>query len=201
MPQVDRAGIFKAAPPTEYALEKSKEGAWGVRFRFELTDYLNGSEWVDWSVYGQHAYGTVWFLRKDGKPNVRGVETLRDVLGWDGDPASIENRTWTPPACQVVVKADEYNGKTRFRVEWINPWTIRCRSGNDSDVADLKARFGPTLRACLEHAVNAPKPNGKPFRRRRARPIDRPRRKQGAGLWRSVQRMPPSQAADHDKLT
>ena len=167
MPQVDRAGIFKAAPPTEYALEKSKEGAWGVRFRFDLTHYLNGSEWVDWSVYGQHAYGTVWFIRKDGKPNDRGVETLRDVLGWDGNPDSIENKTWQPPACQVVVKADEYDGKTRFRVEWINPLDHQgagLKGANDSDVADLKARFGATLRALFgTQAVKAPKPNGKPL--------------------------------------
>lgn len=166
MIQIDRAGKFRG-PIIEYGLERSKEGAWAVVLKIAIHEWLSGTnEWEDWQAYNFCVYARVYFIKKDGRPNEKGVEMLRDTLGWDGDPYSIERKLWQPPACQVLVKANEYNGQTSYRGEWIDPYDYEgsgVGQASPEDVAALATTHGSQLRAMFgTKPVTAPPPTGKP---------------------------------------
>jgi len=122
MQPCDREGVFKATI-TEYGLSEMESGAVGVNIRASLLSMWKPGEdyWEDWAQYEMEAEGTIWILKKDNKgPNDLGVKSLIEFAGWDGDVASITNATWQTLPCQVVVKRDEYNGQTRYKIAFIN---------------------------------------------------------------------------------
>lgn len=159
---VDREGIFKAAPNAGLSLETSKDGAVCVSMNFALTDYLNGDQWMDWAQYGQHVYGRLWFIKKDGSTNPTAIATLKDVIGWDGDPASLA--TLQTPAVQLTVKNEPYNGKDSFKADWINPvdYVPQAKSVAKDDISKLASLHGAKLRAAFGPTKATPKPSPKP---------------------------------------
>jgi hypothetical protein len=162
MPPIDREGIFRAKV-TDIGFRPPKEGVKTrmVAMKFVATEMLVDTEWKDWSEYGAEVYGDVCLIKKDGTIHERGVETLRDALGWDGSAASIENGTFEPWACQIVVAYDEYDGKTRLKVQWINHFNSEGGSGmkkaTPNDTKGFDAQHGAAMRAiCTKATTKAP---------------------------------------------
>ena len=166
MPEIDREGIFKVAPGAETAIEDADSGAVCAVFKFRITDALINGNWEDWSEHGFEAYARLWFIKKNnGGLNTTAVETMRDVLGWDGSIESISNGTWEVPACQITVKNEPYKGQDRFKVSYINPFDYsgKLNSANPDAIAKIQSLYGSQLRAlCGAKAVTPPKPAGKP---------------------------------------
>lgn len=153
MPQIDREGIFKVAAGGQHGLEKADSGAVAVAIKFKITDKLEGNDWQDWSAYSYETWARLWIIGKDGNVNEKAIQTLRDILGWDGDLDSVGAERWQLPACQVNVKADTYDGKTKYKAEWINPIDYvpdsRPKSAPPETVQSLKNQFGAQIRACF----------------------------------------------------
>lgn len=149
MPQVDREGIFKAAAGAGVSLKQVASGAMAVTLNLRLTDYLNGNEWVPWSEYGQHVYADIWLIKTDGSVNQTAVETLKNVLGWDGNPDTLESLE--TPAVQVTVKAETRNNQTYYNGTWINPLDyLPGPKPLDTSILDqLKKAHGSKLRAAF----------------------------------------------------
>jgi hypothetical protein len=63
---------------------------------------------------------------------------------------------------QITVKEEEYQGKKRLKVSWVNPgdYSPRPEAASDGDVARLQVRFGSLLRAAA--AVATKKAPAKP---------------------------------------
>lgn len=163
MPLIDREGIFRATP-VEFVKRPAKDGAKTVMLglKFVIAEYLEAGEWKDWREFGYEAFGDYCVVKKDGTLNETTVEFLRDGLGWDGQTLGVDGIK----PCQIVVKAEEYKGKPRFKPEWINPWDHEgggMAAATPDDERGFFAQFGPQLRAiCGSKATAAPKPNGAP---------------------------------------
>lgn len=159
---IDREGIFRGNVKS-YRHVKGKSGAMGIELTCDVLDYLDGGTWTDWAPHGFEAEGTVWYLKKNGSLNDRAVETLRDVLEWDGKIESVMDGSWKPPAIQFTVKweADD-KGRSRLKISYFNPWDYKGQMG-DADIAAWKQDIGPKLRAMFgSKAHNPPPPPPKP---------------------------------------
>lgn len=146
---VDREGVFRAEIK-EFGIKESDSGAVGISIKAELTEFWNGAEWEPWTEYGMEAIGDVWIVKKDKSINQSGTESLIRYAGWDGDILSIVNATWQPTPIAVVIKADEYKGNVRYRVEFVNDYS-RVPGGlsmvSPEKANELKTRYGSQLRA------------------------------------------------------
>ncbi len=49
----------------------------------------------------------------------RTVKTLREVFGFDNDFEKVVEQVTGKP-CSIVVEAEEYEGKTRMKIKWVN---------------------------------------------------------------------------------
>lgn len=158
---LEREGIFKARP-VKWAVRKAESGAVSVNLQLLILAQLDGDDWVSWEAAEDHfVYGDFYVVKKDGKINSAAVERLVGSLGWDGDLRSVFG---DPPrvVVQATVKADTYNGVTRYKASWLNPENYVPGSFGESedDVKQLQARYGSLLRAAASGAVKAgaPKP-------------------------------------------
>lgn len=163
---VDREGIFRGTI-TEYGLKEMESGAVAVSIKAKLDEFYQADAWHPWAEYEQEAQGDIWVLKKDnGGPNDKAIASLVRCAGWDGEFTSITNETWKPTPAQFVVKREEYNGQTRFKIAFVNEFD-RSPSGSMGNVdqakaKELQARFGSQLRAIVGNSKRAAPPNGSP---------------------------------------
>lgn len=171
---VNCEGTFKAQIES-YGLKEMESGSVAVSIRAHLLDLWNGEGWEPWGDSNVEAAGDLWIVKKDGTLNSGQVEALIKCAGWDGNLESIVNETWRPTQCQVVVKADEYQGQTRYKIAFINDLnrTPGMMGNVDAGKAkELQARHGAALRALAGNAKRngAPAPASKPATPPPARP-------------------------------
>jgi hypothetical protein len=156
---LDRDGTFKGRPVSwrVKTFESSRSVAIAIEFGVvaQLIEQLdeNGDkvfEWQDWSEYAEvRVRGDYFVVKKDGQPNVGTCEQLAGSLGWNGSLKAVS--AGKPPDCvvQVAVKADTYNGETRYKAGWMNPEDyVPTGGGADAEtVEQLESQFGSLLRA------------------------------------------------------
>lgn len=150
MPYIEREGRFRAVV-TKFGLEPSSTSASvGFKCWFNLVYEWSAVHrmWNELSGLDTTT-GTTWFIGRDGLPNEKAVETLKNALGWDGDVDSLDGKTsWRPLNCQVTVEREDYKGKAKYRARWINPWEDTYKGGDKTPkatpalVANIKAAFG-----------------------------------------------------------
>lgn len=169
MPEVDRAGHFQAEI-IDYGLKDAESGAVAVGLKVKLLAEWNqdAEQWDDWTQYDVDAIGDVYVVKKDGKLNEGQVKSLVQFAGWDGSLESIAERSWQPTKCQVQIEADEYKGKTRFRVGFINEFGRKpgpsINTVDNVKAKELQARHGAALRALTGNLrrTAAPSPSSRP---------------------------------------
>lgn len=154
MRRLDRPGIFKARA-LSWAVRTAESGAVAIAFEYVVLAQLDGTEWIDWSGAEEHSvFGDTYVVKKDGSVNTSGVEQLVAAFGWNGDLRSVVG---APPqvAIQINVKEEEYLGRKRLKVSWVNPgdYSPRPEAASDGDVARLQVRFGSLLRAAAAVAT------------------------------------------------
>ncbi len=164
MPNIDREGIFRGEV-VEAVMRQPKEGSassiMGLKIRIEqmLGEH---NQWVEWSSYGFEVYADVVIVRKNGELHENGCSQLRDAFGWDGDLDNLPTGR-----CSFTVKADEYEGKTRYKADWINPYEYvpqGMKAADEATIQSMKATIGPKLRAFFgaTKPLNPPKPTTPP---------------------------------------
>ena len=156
---LDREGIFKARLLGWKVLDV-KSGAVAVSCELHVLAQWDGAGgWSDWSEYEEHrCFGNWWVVKKGGQINMGAVEQLAESLGWNGDLQSVLGSPPPDSTVQITVKADEYNGQTRFKAAWMNPENHAPQQpGADKEkVGQLQNRFGSLLRAAAASAAGAP---------------------------------------------
>ena len=160
MKQIDREGIFRVVPREWLVKTTENSAAVAVSFDFDVISQYNGTDWDDWGQYEQHTvFGDYWVIKKDRTVNQGTVEQLASSLGWDGNLDSVQG---PPPnvVVQVSVKADTYEGKTRYKAGWMNPgdFTPRASGAPPEEVSKLASQFGSLLRAAAAGAAKVAKP-------------------------------------------
>ena len=150
--QMDRPGRFKARP-LSWAARQFDTGSIGVNIQFQVLAEWNGADWDDWSTYDVVCWGMFNVIMKTGQPNVTVVKQLFLALGWVGQFSKIAEIDPPDVEVQIVVKEDNYGGKTSFKASWIDPINADpSGSGPASgmspqDAKQLDGRFGSLLRA------------------------------------------------------
>lgn len=72
----------------------------------------------------------------------RTVKTLREVFGFDNNFETVVAQV-TGKECSIVVEAEEYEGKTRMKVKWVNAvggWSGKPLENAESLLPQLSAR-------------------------------------------------------------
>ncbi len=157
MKNLDREGIFKARPISWSVLD-ADSGAVAVSLEFEILAQWDGEGgWIDWAGYEMHrCFGSWWVVKKNGQINTGAAEQLAVSLGWDGDLRSVFGG---PPSriVQVSVKAEEYDGRTRYRAGWMNPedYVPQQAGASEEKVNELQSRYGSLLRAAATATGNS----------------------------------------------
>lgn len=164
---IDREGIFRGIIG-EYGLSERDSGAVALTLKAKLEEIWNpeSQTWEDWKSYDVEASGDLWIVKKDGQLNRGQIESLCRHAGWDGNMTALVNGEWTPHRCQFSIKRDEYEGKIRFRISFINDHDRTPGQLGNIDEAKAKAlqsRFGGDLRAIAGNIKrNGPAPMSAP---------------------------------------
>lgn len=161
--QVQAEGFYRVKI-TEFGLKEMQTGAVAISLKAKLLECWQNEEWVDWGRFDQEAEGDVWIIKKDGMTNDGAVESLAKWAGWDGDIESIIKATWQPLHCQVQIKSEEYLGKTRCKIAFINDWNRLPKAMTNvtnERAMQLQEKFGKGLRYIAgQHVTSTPAPAG-----------------------------------------
>lgn len=166
--EMDRVGDFRGEI-IEYALSKSqKSQAVGVMIRvavyemWGLNEETNEMGWFDWRVANVVAVGQINLVKADGSLNERQVKDLATHAGWDGRLSSISAGTWHAKPIGFKVEEDEYEGRVRYRISWLNSYDATpsafANACSAEDAALLEATYGAQLRALVGNTGRAPAP-------------------------------------------
>lgn len=172
--QVDRDGTFRAEI-IGYGIKEMDSGAVSIAVQVQLLEWWGADQggdpqWFDFAANNMEAEGDFWIVSgrdKGNKVNEHAAKTLMENAGWDGVFDSIQNKTWEPTRCQVVVKSEVYNGQSRRKIAFLNDWN-KTPGSNLSNVTpdkvkELSARFGSQFRALAGTVKrNGPPPAGGP---------------------------------------
>ncbi len=163
----NRDGRFHARVVDRGVNETGPNDLCTVILRFHLTEEYRNGEWHDVSEEDLEIAGYFYVEKKNGSLNEFTVDALKQAFGWPGiDPFWFED-TETLPDAQVTLDWDEYEGKQRLRVRYINPYDSEPTGGVSHADANqrraMKARLGSKLRAYSGGTPTpAPKPAGAP---------------------------------------
>jgi len=146
--------VFPLAWTVETATkEDSKSVAIAFRFgvaqQWDATDRRWSAEWPP----GYFVEHRAWVVKKDGELNTGAIESLAKCGLWDGDWDKLSGACPVGFFLLADVKAETYEGKTRYRAAWINPNADepQARGGfapvDTNLLGSLRARFQSKTRA------------------------------------------------------
>jgi len=166
MPLLNQPGTFKAMPMGWDISKKDDSKSVAMVIQFHILEALgDDNQWQDWREYQpQEITGYFYVVKKDGNINTVQVEQLAKAIGWNGDISLGTLRNGPPEkACQIVVEWEEYNGKDRLKIKWINPedYTPGLKQSDDSTVQNVAAVYGSQLRAAAAQHLPRAQPAAK----------------------------------------
>ncbi|HPD16243.1 MAG TPA: hypothetical protein PLE19_14915 [Planctomycetota bacterium] len=163
----NREGRFRARVTDRGVNSTGPNKLCTVILRFALTEEYRDGEWHDITAEDLEVVAYFYVEKRDGTLNEFIIDALKEALGWPGiDPFWFEDEQDLPPV-QLTLEWDEYEGKKRIRVRYLNPHDAEPSTGiSHADANErraLSARLGCKLRAYSGGtAVPAPKPAGAP---------------------------------------
>ncbi|MBN2582927.1 MAG: hypothetical protein JXL80_07660 [Planctomycetes bacterium] len=148
----NRAGTFNALPLKMGLDNTGPNDLATVTISFGLYEEAVGGEWVDVAPETMAITGYFYLEQKDGSLNKITVDNLKAALGWDGrDLGWFQEADLSEHPVQVVLVYEQYQGKDRLRVKYLNPHGYEggngVSQGDDSTVKSIVTRLGAKLRA------------------------------------------------------
>ena len=147
---LDRPGRFKAKP-ADWGMKTTRDsGIPEFWIEFFITDIWADNDWQDWSEYGQSIAGFFYPFKKGGDPNSKTIDTLKDCLGWDGTSlTSLAEGNWSGQVVQITVEDEEYNGKKKLKVKWMNTEDSSpgLKKMDSTEVKSMASNWDAKLRA------------------------------------------------------
>lgn len=159
---LDRPGTFKALPMSWDIATSEASKSVALVIQFKVLEFLTTKGWEDWRGFAdQEITGYFYIVKKDGTPNTVQIDALYRAIGWNGD-ISLQTLRREPAEtpCQIVVEIENYNGKEKLKVKWINPedFTPGIRQSDDATVQDVNKVYASQLRAAAAAAAKAAGP-------------------------------------------
>lgn len=153
MAYVDRAGRFRGLA-LGWTIQESQELKLPMfLLNWAIEEYLNPqtAQWEDWRAFDMRIMSRSVLFKKDGTVNEKNRADLMDVFPWDGlSMASLNDGDWSEVRAQLTIEAEEYQGKTRFVVQWVNPFDwegFSLEKTEPKEVAGIASRWDMKLRA------------------------------------------------------
>jgi len=149
----NREGLFNAYPADVGVNETGPNKLATCIINFRLYEELQPSgEWADCSDEQFEVTGYFYLEKRDGSLNTITLDSLKSALGWDGrDPFWLQETDLSEHAVQVKLAFDEYNGKTRLKVQYLNPYGSTGGGGvkkaEGTAKTAIRNRMGSKLRA------------------------------------------------------
>lgn len=117
-----------------------------VQVRYDLHEILHDGEWTPIPPNDILAWH---YLRKNsGELNTMQLHQFKEAFEWDGDDLRKLLRV-AGMQCQVTIKEETYQGKTRAKVKWLNHINYSGYSiaTDDSELDMIQNALAPQLRA------------------------------------------------------
>lgn len=149
----NREGLFNAYPAEVGVDETGPNKLATCIIKFALYEELQPSgEWADCAADNYDITGYFYLEKKDGSLNSITIDALKAALGWDGrDPFWLQETNLSQHAVQLKLAFEEYNGKTRLKVQYLNPFGSTGTGGvtkaDDAAKTAIRNRMGSKLRA------------------------------------------------------
>jgi len=164
----NREGLFNAHPVQIGIDETGPNNLATCIINFKLYEELQPSgERADCAADNFDICGYFYLEKKDGSLNTVTIDALKDALGWDGrDPFWLQETDLSQHPVQVKLALEEYGGKTRMKVQYLNPFGSTGGGGvtkaDDATRRSITNRINSKLRALAGPAPAPAKPAGKP---------------------------------------
>ena len=149
----NREGLFNAYP-TEVGVDETGPNKLATCIiKFKLYQELQASgEWGDCAADNFEITGYFYLEKKDGSLNAITIDALKAALGWDGrDPFWLQETDLSQHAVQLKLAFEEFKGKTRMKVEYLNPFGSTGGGGvtkaDGAAKTAIRNRLGSKLRA------------------------------------------------------
>lgn len=117
----------------------------------EFGETKNGTPYLALEFATEAAETITGWLYLSEKALANSVKTLRDAFGFDGNFETVVEQVAGKP-CSITVELEEYEGKERLKVKWIN-------APRSSKPIDNQAEF---LKALSAKAARIPKEAARP---------------------------------------
>jgi hypothetical protein len=163
----NREGLFNAYPAEVGVDETGPNKLATCIIKFKLHQELQASgEWDDCAAENFEITGYFYLEKKDGSLNTITVDALKAALGWDGrDPFWLQETDLSQHPVQLKLAFEEYNGKTRLKVQYLNPFGSTGTGGitkaDGAAKTAIRNRLGSKLRA-LAGPAQKPAPPAAP---------------------------------------
>jgi len=170
----NREGLFNAHPANVGVGETGPNNLATCVIEFQLYEELRNGEWTDCSTEDLSITGYFYIEKRDRSINQMTIDALKAALGWDGvDLFWLQDTDLSEHPVQVRLGFEEYQGKNRIKVRFLNPYGASPSGVTKADEATRRSinnRLGAKLRAVAGGTpAPAPPPSGKP-----APPASRP---------------------------
>ena len=162
-----REGLFNAYPVEIGIDETGPNHLATCIIRFDLYEELQpDGQWADCADENWEITGYFYLEKKDGSLNTLTLDALKAALGWDGrDPFWLQETDLSEHPVQVKLGFEEYGGKTRIKVQYLNPFGSTGGGGvskaDDATRRTISNRLGSKLRA-MSGPTQAPAKPAKP---------------------------------------
>ena len=169
-------GLFNAFPVDIGVDETGPNKLATCVISFRLYEELQPSgEWTDCSDDKLDITGYFYLEKRDGSLNTITLDSLKAALGWDGrDPFWLQQTDLSQHPVQLKLAFEEYNGKTRLKVQYLNPYgstgggaVTKAEGGARTAIRN---RLGSKLRALAGPAQPAPAKPATPLKLPPAKP-------------------------------
>ena len=139
------------ADPIEWTVEETGQNKL-LTFvcKFSLKQFLGAGDWEDISAHNMDITAWVYLFKKDGTPNQNAIDSIRESFGWTGGISDLATGQWAGHEVQLSVAMETYQGKTKAKVNFINPRDSvpgGITPATPETLKALEAKYGATFRA------------------------------------------------------
>lgn len=147
--RINRPGKWLAVT-TVGAIEQKQSGSVQFNGSFVATHELVGGQWTEINPQ-MDINGFLNIVMKNGSPNEKSIEKLRDAYGWDGsDPTWLQDTDLSSIQVQITTDwEDDQNGVPKIRMKWIYPAgrDTAIKKADESTKRGIREQFGAKFRA------------------------------------------------------
>ena len=158
----NREGLFHAYPAEIGVDETGPNHLTTAIVRFRLFEELKDGQWSDCFDEGLEIVGYFYLECRDGSLNSITLDSLKNALGWDGrDPFWLQETDLSERPVQVKLGFEQYNDKTRLKVQYLNPYGSTgggISKADDTKKTAIRNRLGSKLRSLAGPAKAPAKP-------------------------------------------